>query len=160
MKNLIKGTAFLILAITFAACQQVSDPVSPVSLDKNNAHLSTEAGTRTGTFEITLPSYRAADEPATIMGSISFRFDDAASVYKYRGSIITPSRYIYSGTFENTGAFERKGNYISLIDNPVTEETPGLRTLYLNGNFYYIVRGTQTIIEGDTKMGHLKIILD
>jgi len=157
MKNLIKGAALLILAVTFAACQQAADPVSPVSLDKSSTKLTDEP--TTGTFEITFPDSRATDQKGIISGSIYFKFDEAASAYKYKGRINTPSETIHSGTFENTGTFTRKGDYINLIDDPVATATSERQTLHLNGDFQYTVRGPQTIIEGNTKIGHLKIVL-
>ncbi len=160
MKNVIKGMTFLFLAVMFAACQQTYDPVSAVSMDKNNIQSSEEAGTGIGTFELTFPDARAADQTGPVTGSIKFEFDDASSVYKYAGQLSSRTREVNSGAFSSTGTFQRAGDYIHLVDNPVISNESGIHSLYLNGDYHYTVRGTQTIIEGETKIGHLKIVLD
>ncbi len=157
MKNLIKGAALLILAVTFAACQQAADPVSVVSLNKNNTNYTDEH--TTGTFEITYYDSRATEQKGVISGSINFTFDEATSTYQYKGRIDTPAEVVQSETIENTGTFTRKGDYIQLLDNPLPAAISEMQTLHLNGDFQYTVRGTQTIIEGETMNGHLKIIL-
>ncbi len=160
MKNLIKGAALLFLAITFAACQQAADPVSPDQMGKN-LQQADAAGTGTGTFEITLLSSSISDPSGTLAGTINFRFDDATSRYKYKGAIKSTSIETRPGIFEGTGTFVRRGDYINLIDDQTVEaESAGIHSLYLNGDFRYIVTGTKTIIEGDTRTGHLKITLD
>lgn len=156
MKNLIRGAVLLIIAVTFAACQQAADPVSPVSVDKS---LQVSDAEGTGTFEITVPDARASDPSGTISGSIYFVFDEAAGSYKYKGTILTRSASTNSGTFENTGTFVQKGDIINLVDNPVIETISGTHTLELNGDFQYTVSGSRTVIEGDSRIGHIKIVL-
>jgi hypothetical protein len=157
MKNVIMGTALLILAITIAACQQAANPVSPVSLNKNNIQATDAANN--GTLEITSPDSRTFNQSGILTGSIYFEFDNATSSYKYRGSINTPATTANSYIFENTGKFEISGDNIKLIDNPLTENRPGIQSLYLNGDFHYNVQGMETTIEGDSPIGHIKIIL-
>ncbi len=157
MKNLIKGAVLLLLTISFAACQQATDPVSPVSMDKSNVDMLTQTGS--GTFQITFTDARASVKSKSIAGTISFEFDNTASRYKYDGRINSESDS-RSGIFVNTGTFERKGDFINLVDDPEINSITNSQTLGLNGDFHYTVRGTQTIIEGDTNQGHLKIILD
>lgn len=153
VKTLIKLAVVFIIAISFAACEKAVNPVTPTSLDKTASEFSAFA--QSGTFEITIPDSRVINNKP-LSGYINFYFDDAASTYKYEGRIISEvdkdSRY-----FENTGKFERKGDYIKLIDNPVLQAAR--LTLDLYGDYKYEQRGSQITIEGESKLGHIKIVL-
>jgi hypothetical protein len=158
MNSLIKVAAVLIIAVSFAACEKTNNPVTPSSLDKANIQVSSVA--QSGTFEITFPDARSTAEPASLSGTIYFRFDDATSTYKYSGTFNNKDQDKYYQNIENTGRFERKGDIINLIDNPVTHSSTSISSLYLNGDYQYSERGNQIIIEGESQLGHIMIVLN
>jgi hypothetical protein len=153
----MRAAVILIIAVSFAACEKTNNPVTPSSLDRANIQVSAIA--HAGTFEITIPDARSTGEPATLSGSIYFQFDDAASTYKYSGTF-TNSGLDKFKYLQNTGRFESKGDYINLIDNPISQSTDTQTSLYLNGDYHYSERGNQIIIEGDSQVGHIMIILN
>ncbi len=153
MKKLVKLAAVFLIAISFAACEKAVNPVSPTSLDKTASQITSLS--QTGTIEITTPDSRAiASQPLT--GYINFYFDDAASTYKYDGRIISDVDK-YSRNIGNTGKFERRGDYIKLVDNPIVQADQMGLDLY--GDYQYMQRGNEVIIEGESSLGHIKIVL-
>ncbi len=153
MKTIIKLAVVFMIAISFAACEKAVNPVSPSSLDKTASDAA--ALTQAGTFEITTPDSRAID-PQPLSGYINFYFDEATSTYKYDGRIISEIDKD-SRNIGNTGTFQRKGDYIKLVDNSIVQADRMGLDLY--GDFQYMERGSQVIIEGESTLGHIKIVL-
>lgn len=157
MNSIIKCALLFMVAISLAACEKANNPVDPSSLDRSNMSMSSLP--QSGTFEITVPDSRASTMPATLSGSILFKFDDAASTYKYTGTYnsaeVVKSRYL-----EDTGTFESKGDYINLIDDPIAQSSDIRSGLFLNGDYHYSEHGNLIVIEGECNLGHIRILLN
>jgi hypothetical protein len=157
MNSLIKGALLFIVAVSLAACEKTNNPVDPSSLGRTN--ISVSAIPQSGSFEITVPDSRISTMPATLSGSILFKFDDATSTYKYTGTYNSPE-IDKLGYLEDTGTFKSKGDYINLIDDPIAESSNMHSGLFLYGDYHYSEQGNQIIIEGECNLGHIRILLN
>lgn len=158
MKIFIKAAALFIVAISLAACQKAENPVAPSTLNKSNSRASTVI--RNGTFEIMYPSTGISGRPSTVSGTITFSFDYLASTYKYEGQFSGSPIDNYSSRLQGSGKFDRMGDNITLSNYPVVRTTPEDYYLTFDGKYQYTESSDQIVIEGNTNLGYIKIVLN
>ena len=172
MKIILRTAVVLIAAISFVACQKVDNPVAPSPMNKTSTINSTvntgnlypksenlDMGrlNLSGTFEIYPPEMPNSDVMATMIGHISFHFNNAESTYDYNGVFDNQESDTQPLAIVNSGKFRRKSDYIYLTDNNITGSNTDHTGLFLNGQYSYTERGNLIIIEGQSKMGHIRI---
>ncbi len=159
MKQLVKFVLLLLVAISFAACEKASNPVSPNSLNKQN--LQALDGVYSGTFALSTRNGEVVDHPESATGSIVFTFNYSNSTYKYSGTFDSASQIDYIKTIKDSGKFLRKGDTIIMRDNPLAiTDLRAHTSLNLEGDYKISTQGNKTLIEGLTKDGNIKIVLD
>lgn len=175
MKIILRTAVVLIAAISFVACQKADNPVAPSPLNKTSTINSTVSTNNlynksenldlgrlnlSGTFVIYPPEMPNSDVTATMIGHISFYFNNAESTYDYSGIFDNQESDLQPKVISNSGKFRRKGDYIYLTDDILTGLHPDQTGLFLNGQYSYTERGNLVIIEGQSKMGHIRIEFD
>jgi hypothetical protein len=150
MKPVLNIFIVILAALSFAACEKASNPVSPVSVDKT-------AQNNSGTFEVTYKDYKNSSRTVSLSGTINFNF--GTDTYSYDGVIVSTDNEL-SGPVHDNGTYVIRGNYIEMFDNAAKQMNPVWQpSLYLSGTYTYR-RDTQVTIDGEGEYGSIRIILN
>ncbi len=159
MKTMMNLFVLVLVALSFAACEKVNNPVTPVSTDKS-IQTSNAVRTYNGTFNITYKDYKNSSRTVSASGSIRFKFN-TDETYSYSAIVVSSEDNEFSTSLHDKGTYTLKENQIQMIDDAAKLMNPIWQpSMYLSGTYSYRRGDSEIIIEGSGDYGTISIILE